>query len=104
MRDNRFLFLAVKINSEANSETLWHAENQVAANLMHWLLEQAHSGETYPTTDSIAFTTALTHRQVLVHVHHYAEEDHRFYMSYLKSFSPTDPADVQGCHDIIKTF
>ena len=45
---------------------------------------------------------ALTHRQVLVHIHHYSEEDHRFYMSYLKSFLSTDPADVQGCHNIVK--
>lgn len=107
-RGNRFPFLAIEIKSEATGGTLWHAENQAAGSGVHcvnsvrWLLEQVGPDDTYPTTDSIAFTIALTHRQVLVHIHHYSEEEHRFYMSYLKSFSPKDPADVQGCHDIIK--
>ena len=107
-RCNRFPFLAVEIKSEATGGTLWHAENQAAGsgahcvNSVRWLLEQAGTGGTYSTTDSIAFTIALTHRQVIVHIHHYSEEERRIYMSYLKSFSPIDPADVQGCHDIVK--
>ena len=35
-------------------------------------------------------------------MHHYSEEDRRFYMSYIAAFSCFVPADVQGCHDIVQ--
>ena len=107
-RGNTFPFLAIEMKSEAAGGTLWHAENQAAGSGSHcvnallWLLKQASPSETPSLTDAVAFTSAVTHRQILFYIHWYSKEDRRFYMSYLKSYSPMDPADVQGCHNIVK--
>ncbi|KAL9628948.1 MAG: hypothetical protein Q9204_005559 [Flavoplaca sp. TL-2023a] len=107
-RGNRFPFLALEMKSEATGGTLWHAENQAAGSgsycvkALQWLLEQASPTEIVSITDCVAFTGAVTHREVIFHVHYYSEEDAYCYMSYLKRFSTTDPRDVQGCHDLVK--
>ncbi|KAL9130259.1 MAG: hypothetical protein Q9217_001509 [Psora testacea] len=107
-RGNKFPFLALEIKSEATGGTLWHAGNQAAGsgtycvNAMLWLLRQASPTQTRSITDSVAFTGAATHREILFHVHYYSEADQLFYMSYFQRFSTTDPADVQGCHDLVK--
>ena len=107
-RGNRFPFLALEIKSEATGGTLWHAENQAAGSgsycvkALQWFLEQASPTEIVSITDCVAFTGAVTHREVIFHVHYYSEEDAYCYMSYLGRFSTTDPGDVQGCHDLVK--
>lgn len=68
-RDNTFPFLIFEIKSEAAGGTLWHAENQAAGSGSHsvsalsWLLDQA--SVTSSTTDKVAFTATLTHREVI---------------------------------------
>lgn len=107
-RGNRFPFLAIEVKSEAMGGTLWHAENQAAGtgahcvNAMRWLLGQAYPSATYSTTDSIAFTAAVTNTEVVFYIHYYSEEHHRFYMSHLANFLSVRSADIQGCHDLVK--
>ena len=107
-RGNRFPFLALEMKSEATGGTLWHAENQAAGSgsycvkALQWFLEQASPTEIVSITDCVAFTGAVTHREVIFHVHYYSDEDAYCYMSYLGRFSTTDPGDVQECHDLVK--
>ena len=107
-RGNRFPFLALEMKSEATGGTLWHAENQAAGSgsycvkALQWFLEQASPTEIISITDCVAFTGAITHREVIFHVHYYSKEDACCYMSYLGRFSTTAPRDVQGCHDLVK--
>ena len=107
-RGNRFPLLAFEMKSEATGGTLWHAENQAAGSgsycvkALQWFLEKASPNEIVSSTDCVAFTGAVTHREVIFHVHYYSEEDAYFHMSYLRRFSTTDPGDVQGCHDLVK--
>lgn len=107
-RGNKFPFLALELKSEATGGTLWHAENQAAGsgshcvNALRWLLEQASPTQVIPVTDCVAFTSGITHRDVIFFVHYYSEEKGCFYMSYLQRFSTTDPADIQRCHSVVK--
>lgn len=107
-RGGRFPFLAFEMKSEAAGGTLWHAENQAAGSgsycvkALQWFLEQAFPTESVSITDYVAFTGAVTHREVIFYVHYYSEEDACCYMSYLRRFSTTDYGDIQGCHDLIK--
>ncbi|KAI4142920.1 MAG: hypothetical protein LQ340_007172 [Diploschistes diacapsis] len=106
---NRFPFLAVEIKWEATGGTLWQAENQAAGSgthsvgAMQWLLEQASPSQASVMTDTIAFTIAMTARQVIVYIHYYySGQGHACYMSFIKSYTPTDSTDVQDCRNTVK--
>lgn len=91
-RGNNFPFLALELRSESTGGTLWHAENQVAGsgsycvNAMRWLLKQASPTQVIPVTDCVAFTSCITHREMVFYVHYYAEKDSYLYMCYLQRF------------------
>ena len=105
-RDNTFPFLIFEIKSEAAGGTLWHAENQAAGSgsrsvsALSWLLDQA--SVTSSTTDKVAFTATLTHREVIFYIHWQSPEDRRFYMSYLKRYSSLEAEDIRGCNNTVK--
>lgn len=107
-RGNKFPFFALELKSEATGGTLWHAENQAAGSGSHcvksmrWVLKAASPDQDIPVTDCLAFTAAMTHREVIFYVHYYSEKDRYFYMTYLQRCWTTDPADIQKCHDIVK--
>ena len=107
-RGNKFPFFALELKSEATGGTLWHAENQAAGSGSHcvksmrWVLKEASPNQDIPVTDCLAFTAALTHREVRFYVHYYSEKDGYFYMTYLQRCETTDPADIRNCHNIVK--
>lgn len=67
-----------------------------------WLLSQASLSRTNLNTDSVVFTRAVTPRDAVFHVVWYCEEEHRHYMSYIRSFSFMEPLKIQACHNTIK--
>ena len=105
-RGNCLPFLIVEMKSEAMGRTLWQAENQVAGggaccvNGMRWLFREAYSSKEPPVVDSIAFSACVSHRLVVVHVHHYSVEDDLYHMSSIGSFSTT--REVQKCNSVIR--
>ena len=107
-RGNKFPFFALELKSEATGGTLWHAENQAAGSgshcvkAMRGVLKEASPDQDIPVTDCLAFTAAMTHREVIFYVHYYSEKDRYYYMTYLQRCWTTDPADIQKCHDIVK--
>ncbi|KAL8935409.1 MAG: hypothetical protein Q9216_005442 [Gyalolechia sp. 2 TL-2023] len=107
-RGNRFPFFALEVKSEARGGTIWHAENQAAGSgsycvkALLWFLELIFSKDVIAVSDCIAFTAAVTHREVIFHVHYFSPKDDCFFMSYLRRFSTVDVVDIQTCHDTVK--
>ncbi|KAI0871209.1 hypothetical protein GGS24DRAFT_510000 [Hypoxylon argillaceum] len=107
-RGNTFPFVSVEMKSEAAGGTLYVAENQAAGSGSHcvnsllWLLQQAGTDHDSIQIDTIAFTIALSHRQAVFYLHWYSEVDHRYYMSFLESYSSMRPADIRACNSTVK--
>ena len=85
---------------------MYGAEGQLAAAGAHrvsslmWILDQIDPSRTRSSTDALAFSAAVSQRQVVAHVHYYNTEDEKFYMSYIDSFYFAK--DAQGCRNHMK--
>ena len=107
-RGNLFPFLMIEVKSEAAGGTLYVAENQAAGSGSHsvnallWLFNEAGLSDTLSVEDTVAFTVTLSHRQAIFYIHWYSADDCRFYMSYLKSYSSMEPADIRACNNTVK--
>lgn len=108
--ENVFPFLLVEIKSEAKKGTIWHAENQAAGggahcvNSIRWLLHEAEGSSTpeVDPTKTLAFSICLTARQALLYVHSYSPKNQQFLMSFVQSYIPTRPVDIQECNRHVK--
>ncbi len=102
-RENLFPSFLVEVKSEVTGGTLYAAENQAAVSGAHrvssliWLLDQVDPSRTRSSADALAFSAAVSQRQVVAHVHYYNPEDKKFYMSYIDTFM--FQKDLQGCRD-----
>ncbi|KAG9233357.1 hypothetical protein BJ875DRAFT_442313 [Amylocarpus encephaloides] len=94
-RGNTFPFLMVERQSETAGGTIYVAENQAAGS-------EAGTHTSSSLTDTIAFTIAMSHREAIFYLHWYSEADHRFYMSYLKSYSSMETRDIRACNNTVK--
>ncbi|KAM5475864.1 hypothetical protein MauCBS54593_000546 [Microsporum audouinii] len=103
---NCFPFFVFEMKSEAMGGTIWQAENQAAGSgaccvsAMRWLFREAYASEDQSVVDSIAFSACVTHREVVLHVHHYSVVEDRYYMSSIGTFQTM--RDVQACNNIVK--
>lgn len=107
-RGNTFPFLMVEMKSEAAGGTIYVAENQAAGSGSHsvnallWLLREAGTYDSSSITDTIAFSITMSHREAIFHLHWYSEADHRYYMSFLESYSSAIPRDIRACNNAVK--
>lgn len=107
-RSNTFPFLMIEMKSEAAGGTLYVAENQAAGSGSHsvnallWLFEEAGLLDSLSIEDTAAFTITLSHKHAVFYIHWYSAADRRFYMSYLKSYSSMEPADIRACNNTVK--
>lgn len=107
-RGNTFPFLMVEMKSEVTRGTLYVAENQAAGSGSHsvnallWLLQEAGTYDNSSLTDRIAFTITMSHREAIIYIHWYSDDDRRYYMSFLRSYSTVFPPDIRGCNNTVK--
>jgi len=105
-RENLFPSFLIEVKSEVTNGTLYGAEGQLAAAGAHrvssliWILDQIDPSRTRSSSDALAFSAAVSQRQVVAHVHYYNPEDEKFYMSYIDSFYFVK--DAQGCRNHMK--
>jgi hypothetical protein len=105
-RENLFPSFLIEIKSEVTNDTLYEAEGQLAAAGAHrvsslmWILDQIDPSRTRSSSDALAFSAAVSQREVVAHVHYYNPEDEKFYMSYIDSFYFAK--DAQGCCNHMK--
>ncbi|PGH33401.1 hypothetical protein GX50_03789 [[Emmonsia] crescens] len=68
-----------------------------------WLFSEAYASEDQPSVvDSIAFSTCVTYREVVLHVHHYSVAEDRYYLSSLGTFQTTNIHQVQAYNNIVQ--
>ena len=110
-RGNSFPFLMVELKAEAAKGTLYVAENQAAGSGSHsvnsvlWLLEEAKRqglATDDMLKDTLSYSAIISHRLVIFYIHWYSEEQKRFYMSYVKSYSTVEAADIRACNSTVK--
>ena len=110
-RGNSFPFLMAELKAEAAGGTLYVAENQAAGSGSHsvnsvlWLLQEAKKqGLTNDDwlKDTLSFSAVISHRLVVFYIHWYSEDQKRFYMSYVKSYSTVEAADIRACNSTVK--
>ena len=110
-RGNSFPFLMVELKAEAAKGTLYAAENQAAGSGSHsvnsvlWLLEEAKKQGLTPGNmlkDTLSFSAVISHRLVIFYIHWYSEDQKRFYMSYMKSYSTVEAADIRASNSTVK--
>ncbi len=98
----------VEIKSEPAGGTLYVAEIQAAGsgsyavNALLWLLKEAGLFDSHLVEETIAFTLTMSHRHAIFNIHWYSPDDRCFYMSYLKSYSSMEPADIRACNNTLK--
>ena len=106
-RGNTFPFFMIEMKSEPAGGTLYVAENQAAGSGSHsvnallWLHKEAGLADNLSVIDTVAFSAVVSHRQAIFYMHWYSEDDSRFCMSYLKSYSTMEPQDVRACNGIV---
>lgn len=106
-RGNTFPFFMIEMKSEPAGGTIYVAENQAAGSGSHsvnallWLHKEAGLANNLSVIDTVAFSAAVSHRQAIFYIHWYSEDDSRFYMSYLKSYSTMERQDIRACNGIV---
>ena len=102
-RENLFPSRLIELKSEATGGTLYAGEGQTALDGAHrvrsqlWLLDQIDPTATRSCTDAIVFSSVVSQRETVTHVHYYNPEDGNIYMSYIDDFSFRK--DPQGCRN-----
>ncbi|KAI0097339.1 hypothetical protein GGR51DRAFT_541419 [Nemania sp. FL0031] len=107
-KGNTFPFVSIQMKSEAAGGTLYVAENQAAGSGSHcvssliWLLREAGTYNDSTWMDTIAFTISMSQRQAVFYIHWYSEDDHRYYMSLLNTYSTLIPSDIRACNSTVR--
>ena len=102
-RENLFPSRLIELKSEASGGTLYAGEGQTALDGAHrvrsqlWLLDQIDPTATRSCTDAIVFSSVVSQRETVTHVHYYNPEDGNIYVSYVDDFSFRK--DPQGCRN-----
>ena len=102
-RENLFPSRLIELKSESTGGTLYAGEGQTALDGAHrvrsqlWLLDQIDPTTPRSCTDAIVFSSVVSQRETVTHVHYYNPEDGMIYMSYIDDFSFRK--DPQGCRN-----
>lgn len=93
----------IELKAEATNGTVYAGEGQSALDGAHrvrsqlWMLDQIDPTRTGSCTDAIVFSSVVSQREMVTHVHYYHPEDENIYMSYLDEFFFRK--DLQGCRN-----
>ena len=102
-RENLFPSRLIELKSEATGGTLYAGEGQTALDGAHrvrsqlWMLDQIDPTAPRSCTDAIVFSSVVSQREIVTHVHYYNPEDGNIYMSYIDDFPFRK--DPQGCRN-----
>ena len=102
-RSNIFPSRLIELKSEATNGTVYAGEGQAALGGAHRvrsqleMLDKIDPQRSQSCTDAIIFSSVLSQREFVTHVHYYNPKDKKLYMSYVDEFSYRK--DPQGCHN-----
>lgn len=107
-KDNTFPYFMIEMKSEAAGETLHVAEYQAAdsdshsVNALLWLFKEADLFDSHSMKNKIVFSINMFHRKIIFYIHWYSADERRFYMSFLKTYSPMVPEKIRACNNTVK--
>ncbi|MCJ1426244.1 hypothetical protein MMC29_004147 [Sticta canariensis] len=91
----------IELKAESTNGTVYADEGQTAQDSAHrvltqlWMLDQIDPTKIRSCTDAVVFSSVVSQRETVTHVHLYNPEDENIYMSYIDDFSFRK--DFQGC-------